>query len=122
MIQEAMRNDPRMASDPMMQQAMQAIATNPALASQVSEMMRDPSVLQHMQSMMQQQASSSGGTTNLMPPTFPPVGRMPQQQATAPGPPQPSSSQQQGAPVSSDEDLTEEEMIAEAIRRSLQDS
>lgn len=119
MVQQMMRNDPRFANNPMMQQVMQDIANNPALASQMSQMMSDPNMMRQMQAMMQQQGGR--GFPGAM---FPPMGSTGTANTGA-GQQQPSNAGG-GAPGSSssqnDQEMTEEEMIAEAIRRSLQDS
>ena len=47
-----MRNDPRFANNPMLQQQMQQLANNPAAIQKVSQMMQNPQMMQQMQSMM----------------------------------------------------------------------
>jgi hypothetical protein len=121
MVQQMLRNDPRFANNPQMQQAMEGLATNPAMASQMSRMMQDPAMMQQMQAMMQQnggQLPMPGGMGG---------GGMPGGGFGAPGgnaPAQPGAGANRGQQPPSganDEATTEEEMIAEAIRRSLQD-
>ena len=98
MFQHMIRNDPRIANDPQMRQAMEMMASNPEMVQQMSQMMQDPMMRQQMEAMMQR---TGGG---------PPIGGgMPAPRAAPPQPPR------------SDEEMTEEEMIAEAIRRSMQD-
>lgn len=145
MVQAMMRNDPRLANNPAMRQVMDELATNPQAAEQLSMMMRDPSVRNYLQSAMASQGPGAGGGLGggfgggagagagggfppalFNPSLFPgganglggrlPAGSAPPQQQR-----QPPASGGAGAGAS-DEDMTEEEMIAEAIRRSLQDN
>lgn len=92
------QNDPRLANNPMIQEVMREIAQNPEAAAQVSALMRDPTAMRQMQNMMQQQRmiprANTGGASHV----------------------------NNNDSTGTDEDLTEEEMIAEAIRRSLQDN
>jgi len=116
MVQNMMRNDPRFANNPMAQQMIQSLASNPEMLQQASQMMSDPNFQQHMQQLQQLQqnpalmAQQMQQMQNM-------VGSMPGGGA---GTQSSSSSQPQNGQA--DEDLTEEEMIAEAIRRSLQDN
>lgn len=97
MVQNMMRNHPQFANSPM--------------RSQIEQMMNDPQMIQQMSQMMQNpefmnMMSNMGG-----------MGRMPPIQ----------TQNQQGAgnsgnSSSSDQDMTEEEMIQEAIRRSLNEN
>jgi hypothetical protein len=109
MVQNMLRNDPRLATHPMMAETIQQLASNPEMANQISQMMGDPNMQRQIQAMIAQQGGFSGTG-----------GPMP-----ALGNPRPGSGQvaSQGQPRSSanDEELTEDEMIAEAIRRSLQE-
>lgn len=104
MVQEMMRNDPNVS--PMMRQYMETMSNNPAMLQQLSQRMQDPAVRAQLQRAMQQ-----GG--------MPGMGGMPSGASQ-----QPASSQQQARPPppQNDHGQTEEEMIAEAIRRSLQDN
>uniref|UniRef100_A0A7S3KVY5 Ubiquitin-like domain-containing protein n=1 Tax=Amphora coffeiformis TaxID=265554 RepID=A0A7S3KVY5_9STRA len=112
MVQNMMRNDPRFANNPMAQQMIQSLASNPEMLQQASQMMSDPNFQQHMQQMQQNpalMAQQMQQMQNMM-------GSMPGGGAGAHPVSQPQNNGQ------ADEDLTEEEMIAEAIRRSLQDN
>lgn len=102
MVQEMMRNNPNVS--PMMRQHLDTMANNPAMLQQMTQQMQNPAVRARLQQAMQQ-----GGMPGMggMPGTNP----TPRAQASAP-PPQPQN----------DEGQTEEEMIAEAIRRSLEDN
>lgn len=105
MVQEMMRNDPNVS--PMMRQYMETMANNPAMLQQLSQRMQDPAVRAQLQRAMQQQGGMPG------------MGGMPSGASQ-----QPASSQQPARPPppQNDHGQTEEEMIAEAIRRSLQDN
>jgi len=117
MVQNMMRNDPRFANNPMMQQSLEQMANNPQMLQQISQMMQDPNAQRQMQQM--QQMMGSGAGAGGMPPFgggMPPFGGG----AAAGG------SGGAGAPPAqgdaNDSDQTEEEMIAEAIRRSLEEN
>ncbi|GAX09755.1 hypothetical protein FisN_11Lh277 [Fistulifera solaris] len=105
MVQNMIRNDPRFRNNPYMEQML----NNPALLQQVSQAMQDPAMRQQMQ----QRAAdfAGGGLFGDMPPSFNNFIANNARNRTA-------ANQEEGA---SDEQMTEEEMIAEAIRRSLQD-
>jgi hypothetical protein len=149
MIQTMLRNDPQLANNPEMVQAIDEMIRNPEVLSQMSQMMSDPLVqsmllnnpeamqqfrnpnrptdaqAQQFQQMLQLMNQSGGG----VPPTDPTLpsqyqNLMPRRMAglvpsPAAGTNPPASS---SAPGANDTELTEEEMIAEAIRRSLQDN
>ena len=87
MVQNMLRNDPRLANNPMMQQAIEQLSSNPQMLAQVSQMM---------------QTSNAIGGANF-------------QQAQAQG----ATSSNNGP---TDQEMTEEEMLEEAIRRSLMDN
>jgi hypothetical protein len=115
MVQNMIRNDPRIANNPMMQQALEQMATNPAMAAQIGRMMQDPQMMQQMQAMMQNPEAMQA-MRQMMPPGQQMPNFMP---PTAGGTSTRTNNVgQQGV---GDEELTEEEMIAEAIRRSLND-
>lgn len=138
MVQNMMRNDPRFANDPMAQQALDALQNNPEMISQVTQMMSDPTMRANMTRMMQQQQSGAGGANAFggnggpddMRRQMEQFQRMSQQFGGASnnntsGAGAPSASNQNGNNGSnsqSDGQMTEEEMIAEAIRRSLEES
>ena len=87
---------------------MQSLASNPEMLQQASQMMADPNFQQRIQQMQQNPAMAQQ------------MAQMQNMFGNIPGGggAQPPSQPQNGQ---ADEDLTEEEMIAEAIRRSLQD-
>ena len=98
MVQQMIMNDPNLP--PHMRESMRQMVNNPAMMEQLSNMMSDPAQMERMRTMM----GRGGG----MP--APPAG------GTNPPP------AARGAPSrASDQDQTEEEMIAEAIRRSLEE-
>ncbi|CAB9509656.1 PUB domain [Seminavis robusta] len=113
MVQNAIRNDPRFAGDPMMRQSMETLANNPAMVQQIATMMRDPQMQQRMQQM-----AAAGGMGGFGGAGMPPFGAVPNNNAS---PGTNNNQQQQNAPGANDQDQTEEEMIAEAIRRSLEE-
>jgi hypothetical protein len=106
MVQQMIQNDPNIS--PMHRNAMQQLAQNPAMLNQLSEMMQDPS----MRAQMENMAAAGGG----MPPGGM-GGMMPPDMGGAGNPPAPQPGN--ALPPRNDQDQTEEEMIAEAIRRSL---
>jgi hypothetical protein len=110
MIQSMIRNDPQFANNPMLQNMLTELAANPQLAAQLSGMMRDPMVRRQVD----QLRNTHGGQIPLNNITQMPTGRAPASTNNQPTTSTQSSSQ--------DADQTEEELIAEAIRRSLQDS
>jgi hypothetical protein len=113
MVQQMIQNDPNVP--PHLRQSIQQLSQNPAMLQQVSQMMQDPNMRAQMQTMMGNQAG--GG----MPPNF--GGNNPGGfgAGTAPtGQANPNSNNNR--PAANDEDQTEDEMIAEAIRRSLEES
>lgn len=123
-----LQNDPRIANNPMMQRALQDLADNPQILSQLGQVMQNPQMRQQLQTMMQnpqmmqamEQQMRSMGMPQLNASHFPNF-MPPSSSATNANPATGSAPQQQPQPSASDEDMTEEEMIAEAIRRSLQD-
>ena len=121
MVQNMIRNDPRFANNPMLQQSMEQLASNPQMLQQVSQMMQNPDMMRQMQSMMGGGAGAGGGFPGMPPGGMPNFGAM-NPNGTANNS---NDGQQQGGSSSNngadDEAMTEEEMIAEAIRRSLQD-
>jgi hypothetical protein len=91
MVLNMLRNDPRLANNPMMQQSLEQIASNPQMLAQVTQMMQNPEMMNSMGGMgAPQQANFQGGSANNN-------GR-------------------------TDQEMTEEEMLEEAIRRSLNDN
>jgi len=101
MVQQIMQNDPRFSGNPMVQNSIDQLASNPQLIQQLSEYMRDPGMRSRMQNLM------SGSTGPAMQPGA--------AQAV-------SSGQNEHNQGQSDEAMTEEEMLQEAIQRSLRES
>merc|ERR1711933_161892 len=60
-MMQAMRNDPRFANNPMMQQAMEQMANDPTIASRMSEVIRNPQWMQQMQQAHQQMMGGNTG-------------------------------------------------------------
>ena len=108
MVQNMIRNDPRLRDNPMVDQLM----NNPAMLQQVSQAMQNPAMAQRMQQVAADVArggfqggfGSAPSASNSSVPSNGGSGG--------------TGNQQRGE---SDEQTIEEEMIAEAIRRSLQD-
>jgi len=138
MVQNMMRNDPRFANNPMAQQALNELQRNPEMISQVTQMMSDPTMRANMTRMMEQQQQSGagagganpfgGGGTDDMRRQMEQFQQMSQQFGGGAGgtgagaPPASNQNGNNGSSGQSDGEMTEEEMIAEAIRRSLGES
>ena len=147
MVQNMMRNDPRFANNPMLQQSLDALRSNPEMVNQFSQVMSDPNVRDRMATMMsqQRQPGGSGGTGGSGGPD--PFGngpeemrrqmeqfqRMSQQHGGTSGgfnaggggganDNNGSAAGGGGGTAGNDSEATEEEMIAEAIARSLRES
>lgn len=105
MVQNMIRNHPQFANSPMRPQIEQMM-NDPQMLQQMSQMMQNPEFMNMMSSM----GGSMGGMGNSM-------GGIP---------PMPTQSQQSGGNSGNtngnDQELTEEEMIQEAIRRSLNEN
>jgi alkanesulfonate monooxygenase SsuD/methylene tetrahydromethanopterin reductase-like flavin-dependent oxidoreductase (luciferase family) len=139
MVQQMIRNDPRLANNPMLQQSLDALQSNPDMIRQFSSMMNDPGVRANVSRMMQQQqqaggAGASGGVDPFaggpedmrrqmqqfqeMQGNSGSFNLQPQQQNGQ----QPSQGSGGNSNNANDSEMTEEEMIAEAIARSLRES
>ena len=149
MVQQMMRNDPRFANNPMLQQSLDALSSNPDMIRQFSQLMGDPGVRANVSRMMQQQQQQQAGVNAGGADHFangPEAMRRQMEQfqqmsqhfgGTSGGfgasSVQGASSGQQGLGVGGntssnnaagsgdDTQMTEEEMIAEAIARSLRE-
>mmetsp|Transcript_6084 Transcript_6084/g.13786 ORF Transcript_6084/g.13786 Transcript_6084/m.13786 type:complete len:454 (-) Transcript_6084:121-1482(-) len=149
MVQNMMRNDPRIANNPMMQQSLNALQSNPEMMNQVSQMMSDPTTRDRMMNMMQQQQGGAGAAgggggagdpfangPEAMQRQMEQFAQMSQQfggssggfntgggtgTGTASGG-QSGAANNNGSAGMNDNEQTEEEMIAEAIARSLRES
>ena len=102
MVQQMLQNDPRFRNNPMLQQGVSQLAQNPQMLQQLGQFM------------------NSGGMG-----AMPPASNNNNNTATTSTQQQTNQQQQQQQSSSSganDEGATEEEMLQEAIRRSLQDS
>jgi len=110
MVQQMMRNNPDIS--PSMRQDMATLSNNPAMLQQMTQRMQDPAVQAQMRQAMSAAGNSGGGggMGNTM---------MPNSNATGVAPVQQQQQQQQRG---NDSNQTEDEMIAEAIRRSLEDN
>jgi len=106
MVQNMLRNNPRFANSPMRQQIEQMV-NNPQMLQQVSQMMQNPDLMNAMMNM-------SGGMGGNMPGMgdMPGMGGMPSQSQQGVG----------NGSEGTDQEMTEEEMIQEAIRRSLNEN
>jgi hypothetical protein len=112
MVQNMIQNDPRFANNPMLRQSMEQLASNPDMAQQLAQAMRDPAMRRQMQQM---QSMMGGGNMGGLPPfAGAPMGAA----NHAVGGLQQDASD---GNAMNDEQLTEEEMLAEAIRRSLEE-
>eukprot|EP00531_Pseudo-nitzschia_arenysensis_P010149 CAMPEP_0116127908 /NCGR_PEP_ID=MMETSP0329-20121206/7082_1 /TAXON_ID=697910 /ORGANISM="Pseudo-nitzschia arenysensis, Strain B593" /LENGTH=419 /DNA_ID=CAMNT_0003622021 /DNA_START=124 /DNA_END=1383 /DNA_ORIENTATION=+ len=109
MVQQMMQNDPNVS--PMLRQYMETMANNPAMLQQMAQRMQDPAVRAQLQRAMQQGGiPGMGGMPGMG--SMPGTGNAPASSSRPAPPPPPQNDQGQ----------TEEEMIAEAIRRSLEDN
>jgi len=102
MVRSMMENDPRFANNPMLRQSLDALSTNPQMLEQMSTMMADPGMRSQINTMMGQQQSQQ------QPPSMPSTNTTTTTNANTNN-------------TTGDRDLTEEEMIAEAIARSLRE-
>merc|ERR1712183_920831 len=106
MVQELFRNDPRFANNPEMRGTIEQMFQNPAMLNQLSQMVGSVN-----NQMMQNPEMQQEMTRNMM-----------NAMRAGSGPPQPSSSGNGGSNATqTEQEMTEEEMIAEAIRRSLEE-
>ena len=149
-IQNMILNDPRMANNPMMQNSMRSMLNNPNMVQQMSQMMNNPNVRSRLDSMLQQQnaggngngdgnsnSNSAGGMDMAaqmeMMRQFSNIAST--SNTNTNGIQQPQQQQQQQQPSNSNNNtnnnnnnnnggerqMTEEEMIAEAIARSMRE-
>lgn len=138
MVQQAMENDPRFASNPMARQAIRAMQQNPAMVEQMARMMSDPAIrsqmeaLQQNPAMVEQMLSNPMMRSQMMEAMQQQPAAATQQQQQNPARLDRNALQQAMAAISqqtnnnnsnnnNEQELTEEEMIQEAIRRSLED-
>jgi hypothetical protein len=108
MVQQMIDNDPNIP--PHVRQSIQSLGSNPAMMNQLSQMMSDPTVRRQMQS-----ALGSGGGGGGMPNMGAGMPNMMGNQAP------PSNNNNNNNSSGDDPSQTEDEMIAEAIRRSLEE-
>lgn len=112
MVRNMMESDPRFANNPMLRQSLDALANNPQMMEQMSQMMADPGMRSQINNMMRQQQSST------MPSMFPPNPAPPSNNANSTAN---NTNNNNTNSSNGDGDQTEEEMIAEAIARSLRE-
>jgi hypothetical protein len=100
MVQNLLRNDPRFANNPMLQQSIEQLVNNPQMLAQVSQMMQNSDPQNRMGF-----TAGMGG-----------MGGM--------STPQQAQQQNGNANIDArtDQEMTEEEMLEEAIRRSLNEN
>ncbi|KAG7364060.1 PUB domain containing protein [Nitzschia inconspicua] len=121
MIQQMMQNNPNVT--PMMRQQIETIANNPAMIDQIAQQMQNPVMRAQIEAMM----AADGARTGI--PGFMPNASMggnanPSGTITTTTTTTTTTVPRQAVPPpqGNDQDQTEEEMIAEAIRRSLEES
>ena len=103
MVQQMIQNDPNVP--PMLRQSINQLASNPAMINQLSQMLRDPGARSQIEAMARNHANGGVGAVG---------GEIANSQQGQLG--------HSSNPVpATDQDQTEEEMIAEAIRRSLEE-
>lgn len=133
MIQQQMMNDPRIANNPMMRQSLEEMSSDPARLQQLSQIMSNPATRQMMSQMANNYPSPAGGipsfrqsdtsNTNTMNPEArhlqtQQLAQMMTQMSNAVN--QNGTSQNNSAANSGNgTEMTEEDMINEAIARSL---
>ena len=151
MVQQMMRSDPRFANNPMLRQSLDALAANPDMIRQFSQLMGDPGVRSNVSRMMQQQQSGGragsdpfvngpeamrrqmeqfqrlsqqfGGVNGTFNPGNSTSGASTAGQSGTRVPSSGGGASGSGGSTAADEsEMTEEEMIAEAIARSLRES
>jgi hypothetical protein len=113
MVQQMIDNDPNIP--PHVRQSIQSLGSNPAMMNQLSQMMSDPMVRRQMQS-----ALGSGGGGGGMPNMGAGMPNMPNMMGNM-GNQAPPSNNNNNNSSGDDPSQTEDEMIAEAIRRSLEE-
>jgi hypothetical protein len=124
MVRNMIQNDPRFANNPQLSQ----ILDNPQMLNQVSQMMSNPAMRSQMQSMMSDPAMRSQMQSMMSNPAMrSQMQSMMNGQGGIPAAPNPPAANPLNAsgnvqPRDADEEMTEEEMIAEAIQRSLRES
>jgi hypothetical protein len=136
MVRQMIQNDPRFASNPMLQQSFQQLSQNPQLLEQMSRMMSDPTMRNQVMSRMGANAGdpmnmmmgggaggfggnsfgSSGGGASLMNNTQQQQNNNSTTNTTG------NSNSSNNNNSGDDREMTEEEMIAEAIARSLRET
>ena len=144
MVQQMMQNHPQLANNPQMQEQMRMLAGNPQMVEQLSTLMRDPNAMARVSSMMQQGGmpgmGGMGGAGAAPPMDMNRQMEMMRQLASMNGGGGANSNSNAGASTNvnsnnapqqqqnpsgnnnnGDDQLTEEEMIAEAIARSLRE-
>jgi len=117
MVQQMIQNDPNIP--PHVRQSIQALASNPDMMGQVSQLMSDPNMRSQLQAAMQ-----AGGGMGMAGLGGAGMGGMPpmNNSNTTSNTNNNTTSGSDGTSGGNDQAQTEEEMIAEAIRRSLQDN
>ena len=129
MVQNMLRNDPSVP--PQMRQHMEQLANNPQMLDMMAQSMQDPMVRSQMAQAMAMRGSmgpsAPGGFGGMSSNFGSPLAAAPSS-ANPGAQPSPSTQQNQqqggqsGGSGGGDTSQTEEDMIAEAIRRSLEES
>ena len=133
MVQQQMMNDPRIASNPMIRRSLEELSRDPARLQQLSQMMSDPSTRHMLSQMANNHAGMAGNAPSFPQPTLSTGNTSPEQQnfqaqqlaqmarmvnnVNQNG----SSGVSNNTINGSDTQMTEEEMINEAIARSLRE-
>jgi hypothetical protein len=119
-MQQLIQNDPTVS--PMLRQYLETMANNPAMLGQVAQQMQDPALRAQLHSIM---ASGDSATRGFGMPRGVGGYEMPGGGGGGVGAPSNvnnSNNASSAGQQSNDQDQTEEEMIAEAIRRSLEET
>lgn len=118
MVQQMIQNDPNVP--PHVRNAMQQLGNNPAMLNQLSAMMSDPMMQAQLQTMMASGGIPGvGGANPMMGGNY---SRPPAQPSTNNNNNSTAATNNNNNSQMNDQQQTEEEMIAEAIRRSLEES
>ena len=114
MVQQMMRNDPNIS--PMLRQYMESMSSNPAMLQQMTQRMQDPAV----QAQMRQAMAANGGAGGMPGMNMPGMNIPGAANSTAGSTTNNNNNSAAAPPPQNDQGQTEDDMIAEAIRRSLE--
>jgi ubiquilin len=116
MLHQLMQNDPRFANNPMARESLRQLQSNPQMLEQASRMMSDPQTRNHMMNLVRQSGGMAWNQNANV------TGRSNSINGTT-GNNNGNSQNSGNNPTSNagEREMTEEEMIQEAIRRSMEE-